>query len=104
MTYLDKSLSDQPREHWQSGLDWQVTPLWQLGVGLHALSDHSWGGNALDGYAIGRLHTSYQVRENIRLNARWENFTDEEYFLSDFSGDAIPGSGSALYGGVTLEW
>lgn len=104
MTYLDKSLSDQPREHWQSGLDWQVTPLWQLGVGLHALSDHSWGGNALDGYAIGRLHTSYQVRENIRLHARWENFTDEEYFLSDFSGDAIPGSGSALYGGVTLEW
>lgn len=103
-TYLPESLSDQPRHHVNAGLDWQATEKLLLGLGLHSLSDHSWGGSPIEGYVVGRCHASYQVRENIRLHARWENFTNEDYLLSDFGGDPIPAAGSAVYAGVTIDW
>jgi outer membrane cobalamin receptor len=103
-TYLPRSLSDQPRHHVNAGLDWQATEQWFLGVGLHSLSDHSWGGSPIESYVVGRLHASYQVRENIRLHARWENFTNEDYLLSDFYGDTTPAAGSAVYAGITVDW
>ncbi len=103
-TYLPQSVSDQPRHHVQAGLDWQASEKLLLGVGLLSLSDHSWGGSPIESYAVGRLHASYQLRENIRLLARWENFTDESYLLSDFYGDAIRAAGSAVYAGITVDW
>jgi hypothetical protein len=33
-----------------------------------------------------------------------ENLTNEHYLLSDFYGDAIAGSGTGIYGGVTIAW
>jgi vitamin B12 transporter len=103
-TYLPRSMSGHPRHHAHAGLEYQATEKLLLGIGLHALSDHSWGGSDIDGYAVGRLHASYQLRETIRLHARWENFTNESYLLSDFYGDAVPAAGSAVFAGVTLEW
>jgi outer membrane receptor protein involved in Fe transport len=87
-----------------AGLDWQASEKLLLGIGLHSLSDHSWGGSPIESYAVGRLHAGYQLRENIRLHARWENFTDEDYLLSDFFGDPIPAAGSAMYAGITVDW
>lgn len=103
-TYLPKSLSDQPRHHINAGLDWQAREKLLLGIGVNSLSDHSWGGSPIDSYFVARLHASYQVRESIRLHARWENFTNEDYLLSDFFGDATPAAGSAIYCGVTIDW
>ena len=103
-TYLPSSFSDQPRHHVNAALDWQVTQKLQLGIGLNSLSDHSWGGSPIDSYVVGRFHANYQLREKIRLHARWENVTDEEYLLSDFSGTPIPAAGSAVFAGITLQW
>lgn len=103
-TYLQRSLSEQPRHHVNAGLDWQTTERLLIGVGLNALSDHSWGGSAIESYAVGRLHASYQCNETIRLHARWENFADESYLLSDFYGAPIPAAGSAIYAGITMNW
>jgi outer membrane cobalamin receptor len=103
-TYLPRSLSEQPRHHVNAGIDCQASERLLLGIGLNALSDHSWGGSAIESYAVGRLHASYQWTENIRLHARWENFTDESYRLSDFFGDPIPAAGSAIYAGITMNW
>ena len=103
-TYLPRSFSDQPRHHVNAALDWQITQKLQLGIGLNSLSDHSWGGSPIDSYVVGRFHANYQLRENIRLHARWENVTDEEYLLSDFSGTPIPAAGTAVFAGITLQW
>lgn len=103
-TYLPSSLSEQPRHHVNAGLDWLASDRLLMGIGLNALSDHSWGGSTIESYAVGRLHASYQCNENIRLHARWENFTNESYFLSYFYGQAIQAAGSAIYGGITLTW
>lgn len=103
-TYLPQSLSDQPRHHVHAGVDWQATDKLLLGLALHSLSDHSWGGAPIESYAVGRFHASYQVRENIRLHARWENFTNESYELSNFGGDPIAAAGSAVYAGITVNW
>lgn len=103
-TYLSRSLSDQPRHHVNAGIDWQATDKLLVGMGVNALSDHSWGGSPIDSYMVGRLHASYQISEAIRLHARWENLTDEDYLLSHFSGDRVAAAGSALYGGITLDW
>lgn len=103
-TYLPRSLSDQPRHHVNAALDWQATEKFVVGLGVNSLSDHSWGGSPIDGAIVGRLHASYQIRENVRLHMRWENFTNEDYLLSDFFGDPTPAAGSALYAGVTIDW
>lgn len=103
-TWLDRSISDQPRHHVQASVDWQASDKLSVGAGLHALSDHSWGGTALDSYALLRLHASYQLKENIRLHARWENVADAEYELSNFYGQRINGAGMGLFGGVTIDW
>ncbi|MFY7817430.1 MAG: TonB-dependent receptor plug domain-containing protein [Akkermansiaceae bacterium] len=103
-TYLPQSLSEQPRHHVNAGIDWTATDRLLLGIGLNALSDHSWGGSAIQSYAVGRLHASYKCCEHIRLHARWENFTNESYLLSNFYGDPIQAAGSAVYGGFTIDW
>ena len=103
-THLRRSLSDQPRHHINAGIDWQTTEKLMLGIGANALSDHSWGGTPIDGYIIGRIHAAYQWTENVRLHARWENFTDERYLLSNFFGSPIAGAGSSVFAGVTLHW
>lgn len=103
-TCLDRSLSDQPRQHVQASVDWDVSAKFRLGLGAKFLSDHSWGGADLAGYTLLRAHAGYQVSENVRLHARWENITDEDYQLSNFGGDIIDGAGMGLFGGVTVEW
>jgi vitamin B12 transporter len=103
-TYLAKSLSDQPRNHMDASVDWQLNEKLLFGVGVRSLSDHSWGGNDIDGYILSRIYGSYQLSENVKLHARVENLTNESYLLSDFYGDTIAGSGTGIFGGVTIAW
>ncbi len=103
-TRLLRSLSDHPEHSLQASLDWQVTEKWLVGSGLQSLSSHSWGGTELDGYMIARLHTSYQLRPDLRVHARWENLADASYLLSNFFGTPIPGAGSGVFAGLTWDW
>jgi iron complex outermembrane receptor protein len=103
-TYLAETLSEQPRNHLDASVDWQLSEKLLFGAGLRLLSDHSWGGNDIDGYLLSRIYGSYQLSENVKLHARVENLTNEHYLLSDFYGDAIAGSGTGIYGGVTIAW
>ena len=103
-TRLLRSLSDQPEHSLHAAIDWQASEKLLLGVGLQSLSSHSWGGAALDGYVIARLHASYQLRSDLRLHARCENIANESYLLSDFFGTPIAGAGTGVFGGLTWDW
>ena len=103
-TYLAETLSEQPRNHLDASVDWKLSDKLLLGAGLRLFSDHSWGGSDINGYILSRIYGSYQLSENVKLHARVENLTNESYLLSDFYGDAIAGSGTGIYGGVTIAW
>jgi vitamin B12 transporter len=103
-TYLHESLSDQPRNAATASLDWKPTAKTLVGIGATHLSDHSWGGDPLDGYTVARIHGSYQLTENVKLHARVENAFDEAYELSSFFGTTIAGAGTGVYAGITVDW
>jgi outer membrane cobalamin receptor len=103
-TYLHESLSDQPRNSVTTSVDWAPTDKVLVGIGATGLSDHSWGGDPIDGYIITRLYGSYQLTENVKLHARVENALDADYQLSDFFGDTIQGAGTGFYAGITVDW
>lgn len=103
-TRLLRSLSEQPEHSLHAALDWQAHEKWLVGIGLQSLSSHSWGGADLEGYMIARLHTSYQIRPDLRLHARCENIANESYLLSNFSGTPIAGAGTGVFAGLTWDW
>ncbi|MGJ8633284.1 MAG: TonB-dependent receptor plug domain-containing protein [Luteolibacter sp.] len=103
-TYLNRSLADQPRNSATTDLTWKPNEKFQIGIGATYLSGHSFGGDDLKAYTLVRLHSSYQLTENVRLHARLENALDEEYLLSNFFGAKTPGAGTGLYAGLTYEW
>ena len=103
-TYLSESLSEQPKSHLQASLDWQAGEKLMIGIGLRSLTDHSWGGDDLEGYTLWRVYTQYRVSEHLQLHARLENLTNENYLLSDFYGDPIAGAGFGVFGGLSIEW
>jgi vitamin B12 transporter len=103
-TYLRESLSDQPRNAATASIDWKATDKALIGIGATHLSSHSWGGAPLDGYTVARIHGSYQITDSIKLHARVENVLDETYELSSFFGTTIPGAGTGVYAGVTVDW
>lgn len=103
-TYLRESLSDQPRNAATASLDWKPVEKALIGIGATHLSSHSWGGAPLDGYTVARIHGSYQITDSIKLHARVENVLDETYELSSFFGTTIPGAGTGVYAGITVDW
>lgn len=103
-TYLHESLSDQPRNAVTASIDWAPVEKLLVGIGATGLSDHSWGGDPIDGYIITRLYGSYQLTDNVKLHARVENALDEDYQLASFFGSPIQGSGSGIYAGITVDW
>jgi vitamin B12 transporter len=103
-TWLDESLSDQPRNAVNASLDWKTDEKSLVGIGAAHLSGHSWGGNPIQGYTVVRLHASRQITGNVRLHARVENLFDEDYQLSNFFGTTINGAGTGLHVGMTVDW
>ncbi|MES2475531.1 MAG: TonB-dependent receptor [Verrucomicrobiota bacterium] len=103
-TYLHESLSDQPRNAVTTSIDWAPADKVLVGVGATGLSDHSWGGDPIDGYIITRLYGSYQLTKNVKLHARVENALNEDYQLASFFGSPIQGAGSGIYAGITVDW
>lgn len=103
-TYLNKSLSDQPRNALTASLDWKPTPKALVGIGATHLSAHSWGGDPIDAYTVARLYASYQITDRVKLHARLENAFDENYQLSSFYGTTVQGAGTGLYAGITVDW
>lgn len=103
-TYLHESLSDQPHNAATAALDWKPTEKALVGIGATHLSDHSWGGDPIGGYTVARLHGSYQLTDHVKLHARVENAFNEEYELSSFFGTTLPGAGTGLYAGITVDW
>ncbi len=103
-TYLHESLSDQPRNSVTTSVDWAPIDKVLVGIGATGMSDHSWGGDPLDGYIITRLYGSYQLTDNVKLHARVENALNEDYQLASFYGSTIQGAGSGIYAGITVDW
>jgi iron complex outermembrane receptor protein len=103
-TWLDETLSDQPRNAVNASLDWKPDDKSLVGIGVAHLSDHSWGGNPVAGYTVARLHASRQLTENLRIHARVENLFNENYELSDFFGTVIEGAGTGIHFGITVDW
>ena len=103
-TWLHQSLKDQPRNAATASLDWKPTPKILLGIGAAHLSDHSWGGDALDAYTVARIYGTYQITDKVKLLARVENLFNENYELFSTSYGAIKGSGTGFYAGVTMDW
>jgi len=103
-TYLHESLSDQPRNAATAALDWKPTTKSLLGVGATHLSDHSWGGDALESYTVARFYGSYQITDHVKIHARVENAFDEEYQLASFYGSTVQGAGTGVYAGITIDW
>ena len=75
-----------------------------VGIGATALSDHSWGGNPIDGYALVRIYGSYQLTDCVKLHGRVENLFNRNYELSNFSGTIVDGAGTGLFAGITVDW
>jgi len=103
-TYLHTSLSDQPRNTATASLDWKPTANTLVGMGATHLSDHSWGGDALESYTVARIYGSYKITDHVRFHARIENAFDEEYELASFYGSTVEGAGTGIYTGVTVDW
>jgi vitamin B12 transporter len=103
-TYLHESLSDQPRNAVTTSIDWAPADKVLVGIGATGLSDHSWGGDPLDGYIVTRLYGSYQLTEAVKLHARVENALNEDYQLGSFFGSTVQGAGSGVYAGITVDW
>jgi len=103
-TWLDETLSDQPRNVVNASLDWKPDDKSIIGIGVSYLSNHSWGGNPIEAYTITRLHASRQLTDNLRLHARVENLFNENYELSNFFGTVIQGAGTGFHVGITLDW
>lgn len=103
-THLRKSLGDQPRNAATASVDWKPTTKSLIGIGATHLSDHSWGGSALESYTVARVYGSYQITDQVKLHARLENAFNEEYELSNFFGTISEGSGRGLYVGLTYDW
>jgi outer membrane cobalamin receptor len=85
-------------------IDWKASDKSLIGIGATHLSDHSWGGAPLDGYTVARIHGSYQLTDAVKLHARVENVFDQDYDLSSFFGTTIPGAGTGIYAGITMDW
>jgi len=103
-TYLHASLSDQPRNAATASFDWKPTDKALVGIGATHLSDHSWGGDALESYTVARIYGSYKITDHVKLHARVENAFDEEYELASFYGSTVEGAGTGIYAGVTVDW
>lgn len=103
-THLSKSMSDQPRDAATASIDWKPTDKSLVGVGATHFSDHSWGGDPIEGYTVARVYGSYQLTDNVKLHARLENAFDEEYELSSFYGTVAEGAGRGVYAGITFDW
>jgi len=103
-TYLHASLSDQPRNAATASFDWKPTDKALVGIGATHLSDHSWGGDALESYTVARIYGSYKITDHVKLHARVENAFDEEYELASFYGSTVEGAGTGVYAGITVDW
>ncbi len=103
-TYLHESLSDQPRNAVTASVDWAPAEKILVGIGATSLSDHSWGGDPVDGSIVTRLYGSYQLTDHVKLSARVENLLDENYQLASFFGTPIEGAGTGVYAGITVDW
>lgn len=103
-TWLHESLADQPRNAATASVDWKPTDKALVGIGATTLSDHSWGGDPLESYAVARLYGSYQLTDRVKLHARLENALNEDYELGSFFGTVVKGAGPGLYAGLTVDW
>lgn len=108
-TYLDESLSDQPKNVLTASLDWHPTDKLMLGAGVNYLDERSWGGVPIAAYTLARFYGSYRINEHVTFNARVENAFNESYEQADFSHpvfgpDVTPGAGTGVYVGVTIDW
>jgi vitamin B12 transporter len=103
-THLHQGLSDPPKNAASTSITWKPDTKSLLGIGATHFSDHSWGGDPLDGYTVVRLHGSYQLTDRIKLHARIENLLDESYQLASFFGSTVQGAGTGYFAGVTLDW
>ncbi len=102
-TFLGESISDQPKHSGSASLDWQISEKLLIGIGASYVDQRSYGGAALDDYLLMRLYGSYELNENISLNCRVENATDQDYDLANF-GTAIPGAGFGVFGGLQVRF
>lgn len=59
---------------------------------------------SMDSYGLVGLRANLKIRETLGLFAKAENLLDEHYAASAYSGGWYPGSGRALYAGMTLEF
>ena len=102
-TWLDKSLQDQPENTATASVDWIPSEKFTIGVGASYVDERSYGGDPLTDYFLVRVYGSYAVSENLRLHARVENLTDDEYELSRF-GNPIEGAGIGFFTGLTATF
>ncbi len=102
-TWLDKSLQDQPENTATASVDWIPSEKLTLGIGASYVDERSYGGDPLVDYFLVRVYGSYAVSENLRLHARVENLTDDEYELSRF-GNPIKGAGLGFFTGLTATF
>lgn len=107
-TWLAESLLDQPEHSGGLRISGDVTDRLEAGGSVTYLDDRSWGGNALDAYALVNLHANYRVSSSVTLHARVTNVFDKDYEYSNFGSgiyrETYPGRGRGLFAGVTLEW
>jgi outer membrane cobalamin receptor len=105
-TYLHDSLQKAglPKNAATGSIDWKPTDKSLVGIGAAYLSNHSWGGTALDSQFVARLYGSYQLTEKVRLHARVENVLNENYELYNGYGSVAQGAGTGLYAGITVDW
>ncbi len=105
-TYLHDSLQKAglPENAATGSIDWKPTDKSLVGIGAAYLSDHSWGGTALDSQFVARLYGSYQLTEKVKLHARVENVFNENYELYNGYGSVAQGAGTGFYAGITVDW
>lgn len=100
----DAALPDSCRQVWSA--DIHTSPLESLTVGLGAAAvtgRRDYDGSRMDSYCTLRCYAEYAINEHLKLHARVENMTDEEYVTDSSSGDILA-TGTAFYGGFTFTY
>ncbi len=105
-TWLEESLSDQPKHSAGIRLDAAITERLNAGINANYLDSRSFNpaANELESYILVNLHADYKISSNLTLNARVENLFDETYEFFNGFGQSFPGRGTGFFGGLTYEW
>lgn len=103
-TWLDESLADQPENTANASVDWRTTEKLTLGVGATYVDERSYGGEPLEDYLLVRAYVGYAITDHIGVHARVENILDDEYELSNFFGNRIPGAGLGTFVGINCSF